>query len=73
MFNLPVSPISYQEETSQALDFVMKMLEKYKFLSTEWLLFGKGNMYSGAGNAVSLFDDSLDVPANDDNEYKRFP
>ena len=21
------------------------MLEKYKFLSTEWLLFGKGNMY----------------------------
>ncbi len=28
-----------------SLDFVMKMLEKYKFLSTEWLLFGKGNMY----------------------------
>ena len=28
-----------------SLDFILKMLEKYKFLSTEWLLFGKGNMY----------------------------
>jgi transcriptional regulator with XRE-family HTH domain len=28
-----------------SLDFIMKMLEKYKFLSTEWLLFGKGSMY----------------------------
>lgn len=28
-----------------SLDFVLKMLEKYKFLSTEWLLFGTGNMY----------------------------
>ena len=23
-----------------SLDFVLKMLEKYSFLSTEWLLFG---------------------------------
>ncbi len=28
-----------------SLDFVLKMLEKYSFLSTDWLLFGKGNMY----------------------------
>ena len=28
-----------------SLDFVLKMLEKYKFLSTDWLLFGKGTMY----------------------------
>ena len=28
-----------------SLDFILKMLEKYKFLSTEWLLFGKGSMY----------------------------
>jgi len=28
-----------------SLDFVVKMLEKYPFLSTEWLLFGKGEMY----------------------------
>lgn len=28
-----------------SLDFVLKMLEQYPFLSTEWLLFGKGSMY----------------------------
>ncbi|MBN2632881.1 MAG: helix-turn-helix transcriptional regulator [Bacteroidales bacterium] len=28
-----------------SLDFVCKMLEKYPWLSTEWLLFGKGSMY----------------------------
>lgn len=28
-----------------SLDFVVKMLEKYPFLSTDWLLFGKGVMY----------------------------
>ncbi|MDP4223940.1 MAG: helix-turn-helix transcriptional regulator, partial [Bacteroidota bacterium] len=29
-----------------SLDFVLKMLERYPFISTEWLLFGKGSMYS---------------------------
>lgn len=28
-----------------SLDFVTKMLEKYKFISPEWLLFGRGDMY----------------------------
>jgi len=28
-----------------SLDFVLKMLETYHFISTDWLLFGKGNMY----------------------------
>ncbi len=28
-----------------SLDFVIKMLEKYPNLSTEWLIFGKGAMY----------------------------
>ncbi len=28
-----------------SLDFVLKMLEKYQFLSTEWLLFGRGDIY----------------------------
>jgi len=28
-----------------SLDFVIKMLEKYPNLSTEWLIFGKGTMY----------------------------
>jgi len=41
-----------------SLDFVMKMLEKYKFLSVEWLLYGKGSMYRDS-NVQKLFDDSL--------------
>ncbi len=39
-----------------SLDFVLKMLEKYKFLSTEWLLFGKGSMYKEQ-KIPTLFDD----------------
>jgi transcriptional regulator with XRE-family HTH domain len=38
-----------------SLDFVLKMLEKYQFLSTEWLLFGKGAMYREA-KMQNLFD-----------------
>lgn len=41
-----------------SLDFIMKMLEKYKFLSVEWLLFGKGSIYRDS-NVQKLFDDSL--------------
>jgi transcriptional regulator with XRE-family HTH domain len=38
-----------------SLDFILKMLEKYRFLSTEWLLFGKGNMYMDP-KMQTLFD-----------------
>jgi transcriptional regulator with XRE-family HTH domain len=48
-----------------SLDFVIKMLEKYKFLSTEWLLFGKGTMYREP-EMQQLFEDSLDISAVDD-------
>jgi len=40
-----------------SLDFVLKMLEKYQFLSTEWLLFGKGSMYKDF-KMQNLFDDN---------------
>jgi transcriptional regulator with XRE-family HTH domain len=43
-----------------SLDFVLKMLEKYPYLSTEWLLFGKGTMYRDQ-HYGSLFD----VPVED--------
>ena len=33
------------------------MLEKYQFLSTDWLLFGKGTMYKDP-KMQSLFDDT---------------
>lgn len=38
-----------------SLDFVLRMLGKYPFISTEWLLFGKGSMYREA-RMQSLFD-----------------
>ncbi len=38
-----------------SLDFIIKMLEKYSFLSTDWLLFGKGSMYKEPKMA-GLFD-----------------
>jgi transcriptional regulator with XRE-family HTH domain len=38
-----------------SLDFVLKMLERYQFLSTDWLLFGKGSMYADS-KMHTLFD-----------------
>jgi transcriptional regulator with XRE-family HTH domain len=40
-----------------SLDFVIKMLDKYPFISTNWLLFGKGSMYNEPSLAT-LFDDT---------------
>ena len=40
-----------------SLDFVLKMLEKYQFISTDWLLFGKGTMYR-ENKMKSLFDEA---------------
>jgi transcriptional regulator with XRE-family HTH domain len=40
-----------------SLDFVIKMLEKYPFISTDWLLFGKGSMYNEPSLAT-LFDEA---------------
>jgi len=39
-----------------SLEFVIKMLEKYKYLSSDWLLFGKGDMYK-AQKTPSLFEE----------------
>ncbi len=41
-----------------SLDFILKMLEKYQFLSTDWLLFGKGSMYKD-NKAQTLFDEGI--------------
>jgi transcriptional regulator with XRE-family HTH domain len=43
-----------------SLDFVLKMLEKYPYLSTEWLLFGKGIMYKDS-RMQTLFDESQNL------------
>lgn len=39
-----------------SLDFVLRMLEKYPFISVDWLLFGKGFMYKERF-AGTLFDE----------------
>jgi transcriptional regulator with XRE-family HTH domain len=40
-----------------SLDFVLKMFEKYDYIRTDWLLFGKGSMYKEPV-MQSLFDDT---------------
>lgn len=47
-----------------SLDFIMKMLEKYPFLSTEWLLFGKGDMYRDQ-SMQELFTEANGTEIND--------
>ncbi len=51
-----------------SLDFVLKMLETYDYISTEWLLFGKGNMYKDEliQKTLDYKDDNI---AKDDAEY----
>lgn len=39
-----------------SLDFILKMVGRYPFISTDWLLFGKGEMYRDNNQSVSLFD-----------------
>jgi transcriptional regulator with XRE-family HTH domain len=53
-----------------SLDFVLKMLEKYQFLSTEWLLFGKGSMYIEA-IMQNLFDNDVANTAENDRMRNR--
>jgi len=43
-----------------SLDFVLKMLEKYRYLSTDWLLFGKGEMYKDY-QSQTLFSEHVAV------------
>jgi len=50
-----------------SLDFVLKMLEKYTFLSTEWLLFGHGTMYNDK-SMQELFDKSSYAALPNENE-----
>jgi transcriptional regulator with XRE-family HTH domain len=52
-----------------SLDFVLKMLEKYHFLSTEWLLFGRGSMYKDS-RMQTLFEESK-IPLRE-NELTMF-
>jgi transcriptional regulator with XRE-family HTH domain len=53
-----------------SLDFILKMLERYQFLSTDWLLFGKGIMYREP-KAQGLFDNDPEFKAVRDTVYDK--
>jgi transcriptional regulator with XRE-family HTH domain len=58
-----------------SLDFVLKMLEKYAYLSTDWLLFGKGTMYKDS-RMQTLFENEkaaenlIQMKSGEPNEIK---
>ena len=54
-----------------SLDFVIKMLDRYKYLSVDWLLFGRGEMYS-SNQAASLFDKPVEIIETKDAEKDSF-
>jgi transcriptional regulator with XRE-family HTH domain len=51
-----------------SLDFVLKMLEKYRYISTDWLLFGKGSMYKDV-KMQTLFEDDQIFNKIDDSKH----
>ena len=52
-----------------SLEYILKMLNTYDFISTEWLLFGKGKMYKNEMEPT-LFDinNTKDQKDNDSKE-----
>ena len=54
-----------------SLEFILKMLEKYNYLSTDWLLFGKGEMYK-TKQTPSLFDEPHTVINAENKQPKLF-
>lgn len=52
-----------------SLDFVVKMLDRYESLSTDWLLFGRGEMYRHTSEPT-LFDVEPANTAQDDSRHE---
>lgn len=55
-----------------SLDFVLKMLDRYDSLSTDWLLFGRGQMYRYASQPA-LFDVEPLNSAQDESRHEVAP
>lgn len=71
--NVQPSSISHiiSGRNNPSLDFVMKMLLKYPTLSTDWLLFGRGNMYKDS-NLNDLFNSNqIDTDDEDQNVFEK--
>jgi len=52
-----------------SLDFILKMLNTYVDLSTDWLLFGKGEMYRSAHGQNLSADLFTDASADKESKY----
>ncbi|MFN8239624.1 MAG: helix-turn-helix transcriptional regulator [Bacteroidales bacterium] len=52
-----------------SLDFIVKMLKRYSYLSTDWLLFGNGEMYreSRSGELFSFETDQVNQKVPEQN------
>jgi len=44
-----------------SLDFILKMLNKYEDLNSDWLLFGKGEMYKSEDKPTLLFENETET------------
>lgn len=53
-----------------SLDFVLKMLDKYSYLSTEWLLLGRGSMYREPSE-TDLFSEQIISAADNESVDKQ--
>lgn len=53
-----------------SLDFILKMLNTYPSVNTDWLLFGKGEMYSNEDTPL-LFDDKSTGHSHQNEEKYR--
>lgn len=47
-----------------SLDFILKMLNKYNELSTDWLLFGRGEMYKTEDKPTLVIENEQDSRFN---------
>lgn len=47
------------------LDFVQKILLKFKNISSEWLILGKGEMYKNQGLSQPIFENNPPVPSTE--------
>jgi transcriptional regulator with XRE-family HTH domain len=56
-----------------SLDFVLKMLEKYQLISTDWLLFGKGSMYKDPKIQTLFDEESIFNQSNDAKLIQKSP
>jgi transcriptional regulator with XRE-family HTH domain len=52
-----------------SLDFVLKMLTRYSYLSPEWLLFGKEPMFRSVAHPT-LFDNIMESSVEDDAAFR---